>query len=125
VEQFSRGDLNLSSKEEHIAQAEHNEDFVAEIDNPFFDWKLTGTFYTALQYVDAYLATKSLHPPDHGERTKYIHADAKFKPILRDYRDLKNESRTARYEPPSTFSQGDITIAQRRLASIKKELLPL
>lgn len=82
-------------------------------------------FYAALQYVDAYLATKNIHPPDHGERTKLIHADVKFKPIRWDYRDLKNESRTARYEPPTTFNQGDVNIAQRRLDSIKKELLPL
>lgn len=114
----------MSSKDEHLAQAVHNEDFVAEIDNPFFDWKLTGIFYAALQYVDAYLATRNLHPPDHGERTKYIHGDPKFRPIRFDYRDLKNESRTARYEPPNAFNQTDINIAQRRLDSIKRELLP-
>jgi len=115
----------LSSKDEHVAQAEHNEFFVAETDNPFFDWKLTGIFYSALQYVDAYLATKNIHPPDHGDRNWNMGIDSKFKPILRDYRDLKNESRTARYEPPSTFNQSDVNIAQRRLDSIKKQLLPL
>ncbi|MGH9691584.1 MAG: hypothetical protein ACRD4C_10965 [Candidatus Acidiferrales bacterium] len=115
----------MASKEEHLAQAEHNEDFIAATDNPFFDWKLIGMFYSALQYVDAYLATQNIHPPDHGDRAKHVSSFAKFASIRSDYRDLKNESRTARYEPPNLFDQGDVNIAQRRLDSIKATLLPL
>jgi hypothetical protein len=115
----------LASKDEHLAQAEHNEFFVSSTDNPFFDWKLIGMFYSALQYVDAYLATQNIHPPDHGERSRQMGNFLKFRPILRDYRDLKNESRTARYEPPNAFGQGDVNFAQHRLDSIKRALLPL
>jgi hypothetical protein len=115
----------LPTKEDHLAQAEHNEFFSSELDNPFFDWKLTGIFYTALQYVDAYLATQGFHPPDHGERTKHVHGDAKLKPIRLDYRDLKNESRTARYEPPNTFGQSDVQSAERKLDAIKKVIQAL
>ena len=115
----------MSFKAEHLEQAEHNEFFVSQIDNPFFDWKLTGIFYSALQYVDAYLATQGVHPTNHPNRTQSIETDPKLKPIRRDYRDLKNESRTARYEPPSIFNQNDVNIAQRRLDSIKKAILPL
>lgn len=115
----------MPSKEEHIAQAQHNEDFVSNTDNPFFDWKLTGIFYTALQYVDAYLATKNVHPPTHSWRLNAVNADPKLRAIRVDYRDLLNESRTARYEPPCTFGYGDAQIALRRLNSIKSVIVPM
>ena len=105
----------MPSKADHPAQAEHNEYFVSQTDNPFFDWKVTGTFYTALQYVDAYLATQNIHPPTHAVRLGHVATQAKLKAIHRDYRDLLNESRTARYEPPNLFKQADATAAQSRL----------
>lgn len=114
----------MPSKEDHLARARHNEFFVSSTENPFFDWKLTGIFYSALHYVDAYLATLNIHPPSHALRLMQFEVNAKLKPIRRDYRDLLNESRTARYEPPTVFNQTDTTIAQRRLDSIKKALLP-
>lgn len=82
-------------------------------------------FYSALHYVDAYLATQGIHPPTHAVRLGYLETDLKLNPIRRDYRDLLNESRTARYEPPTMFDQADTIIAQRRLDRIKGAILPL
>jgi len=115
----------LPSKDDHLARAQHNEFFAQSTDNPFFDWKLTGIFYSALQYVDAYLATLGVHPPTHAARLTYVERSAKLKRIRRDYRDLLNESRTARYEPPVVFNQKDTIIAQHKLDAIKKAILPL
>lgn len=115
----------MATKDEHLTKAKHNEFFVTSTDNPFFDWKVVGLFYAALQYVDAYFATKSVHPGDHSDRNWQMANAPELKPIFRDYRDLKNESRTARYEPPSVFDQNDVNFAQRKFDSIKKELLPL
>jgi len=115
----------LPDKAEHRIRAEHNEFLVKNIDNPFFDWKVTGSFYSALHYVDAYLATQNLHPPTHSIRLGLVRSDSKLKPVSRDYRDLLNESRTARYEAATIFSAGDATSAQRKLESIKKAVLPL
>ncbi len=115
----------MPPKAEHRTRAEHDEFLVQNIDNPFFDWKVTGTFYSALHYVDAYLATHNIHPATHSVRLGYVRTDPKLKPVSRDYRDLLNESRTARYEAATIFNPGDVTAAQRRLDSIKKLILPL
>lgn len=114
----------MPNKAEHRTRAEHDEFLVQNIDNPFFDWKVTGTFYSALHYVDAYLAIQNIHPPTHAIRLGLVRTDPKLKPVSMDYRDLLNESRTARYEAATTFSQIDATMARRRLDSIKAAILP-
>ncbi len=115
----------MPDKAEHRTRAEHDEFLVKNIHNPFFDWKVTGTFYSALHYVDAYLATQNIHPATHAIRSGLVQTDPKLKSVFRDYRDLLNESRTARYEAATIFNQGDVTAAERRLASIKAAILPL
>jgi len=114
----------LPDKDEHRTRAEHDEFLVKNIGNPFFDWQVTGSFYSALHYVDAYLATKNIHPPTHSVRLGHVRSDARLNLVFRDYRDLLNESRTARYEAATVFNQPDVVSAQRRLDSIKKAVLP-
>jgi uncharacterized protein (UPF0332 family) len=114
----------LPDKADHRTRAEHDEFFVKNIDNPFFDWKVTGTFYSALHWIDAYLATQNIHPPAHSARLGIVRTDAKLQTVFRDYRELLNESRTARYEAATIFAQGDVVTAQRRLEKIKQAVLP-
>jgi uncharacterized protein (UPF0332 family) len=113
----------LPAKDAHRSRAEHDEFLVKNIDNPFFDWKVTGTFYSALHYVDAYLATKNIHPPTHSIRLGFVRTDPKLTTVFRDYRDLLNESRTARYEAEIAFDANDVVTAQRRLEAIKKAVI--
>jgi hypothetical protein len=112
----------LPSKEDHRGKAEHDEFFVSNVGNPFFDWQISGVFYSALHYVDAYFATLNIHPRTHAERTTFV--NLKLKPVYIDYRELLNESREARYEPASIFNQDDVTRVQRSLDAIKKAVLP-
>jgi hypothetical protein len=121
----TRGSRDLPTNADHKAKAAHNEDFVKEIDNPFFDWKICGMFYVAVHYVDAYLAKVfSFHPSSHAVRTGAVQRDAKLKPIFDDYRELLNESRTARYEF-IPFGLGDVARLQRHLDRVKSTLSPL
>ncbi len=113
----------MSGVAEHREKAEHNEFFVKNVGNPFFDWQVSGTFYAALHYVDAYFATLNIHPHTHGERTSLV--DIRLTTIYVDYRELLNESRDARYEPTVAFTQNDVARIQRSLEAIKKVVLPL
>ena len=113
----------MPDKADHRTRAEHNEFFTKNIDNPFFDWQVTGTFYSALHYVDAYLATKNVHPPTHAVRLGMVRTDPTLNPVFRDYRELLNESRTARYEAATIFVQSDVTNARRRLELIKNAVI--
>ena len=115
----------MPSKSEHRAKAEHNERFVGTLAAPYFDWAVCGTFYTALHYVESYLATKNIHPQNHTVRLGIVQRDPKLKPVFRDYRELLNESRDARYEPAVTFTAADVTRLAVHLESIKQVVLPL
>ncbi len=93
----------MPSKDAHLRQANHNEIFCAHLlGTAFSDWAVTGTFYAALHYVDAYLATKNIdpkhaHPPGHDVRTPLVARESNLQHIFPEYRRLKGESEAARY----------------------------
>lgn len=115
----------MPNQTEHRGKAEDNEYFVASLQNPFWDWAVTGTFYAALHYVDAYLATKHIDPPTHVIRNGLVKSQAALTPLWGDYRELLNESRTARYDAGTTMTHGDVTRLQANLNAIKAVILPL
>ncbi len=85
----------------HARQTQHNEEYLDTFDlgvTPYLDWAVTVMFYTALHYVEWYLATKNLHPADHTIRDSYLQRTRDLKPIWPDYRRLKDRSEKARYE---------------------------
>lgn len=84
---------------EHLAQAEHNERFFGTIGlDRDGDWAMTVLFYTALQYIDAYLASMGeLDPGGHDIRDRLISGTPQLRRLLSDYDALKSRSRTARY----------------------------
>jgi uncharacterized protein (UPF0332 family) len=86
---------------------------------------VTGTFYAALHYVDAYLATKRIDPATHVIRNSFVKNEAVLNPLWGDYRELLNESRTARYDAGTTITQADVTRLQNNLNAIKAVVLPL
>ncbi len=84
--------------EDHIAFAEHNEKFVGSFDldsTVYTDWVVTGMFYAALHYVEAYLALLGEQPEDH--RARDSHVKRHMPEIGKDYRRLKDDSINARY----------------------------
>ena len=85
---------------EHLKQVEHNQKFfhVLQLLSRFFpDWLVTSQFYIAVHLVDAYLATKGVHPTQHRLRGQHLSEDKKLLPIYSEYQDLENLSRDARY----------------------------
>ncbi len=92
----------MPQKDEHINWATHNRDFWTSIDlenTPFRDWAVTGIFYEAMHWVEAFLASKGYHSGNHPERTRNMRLyKSDFKPIQTDYDTLKQDSETARYD---------------------------
>jgi len=117
----------LPSKAEHSGKAAHNEFFVGTLGNPFWDWAVTGKFYTALHYVEAYLATKkpTVHSHNHAIRDSNIQNDPLLRTLYVDYRELESECHDARYDPTLTFSQADVQRLEKNLDKIRKVLQPL
>jgi hypothetical protein len=117
----------LPNPTEHKTKAEHNEFLVSTLQNPFWDWAVIAIFYAALQYVEAYLSKKvpAVHSPNHAARDSHVQNDASLRTIYVDYRELKTESRDARYDAAITFSQSDVKRLQQNLDKIKRVIVPL
>lgn len=92
----------MPNRRDHISQARHNEQFFSSFDintTPFLDWVVNGIFYSALHYVDSYLASRGKHPITHQKRTPLIH-DAKpdlGRSFFHNYMSLKDDSEEGRY----------------------------
>lgn len=117
----------MPSQDDHLQKARHNEQFVDSFElasTPYLDWVITGIFYAALHYVDAFLATQAVHPGSHSRR------DAEVKLFLGtgfylDYRALKDDSQDARYRVRQ-FSAEEVQNEIRPLfQKIKSEVLAL
>lgn len=94
----------MPTRQQHLNQASDNQDFYASINlsaGRFLDWAITGLFYSAPHYVDAYLATRGtgsgVHPASHQDRGLTISREILLRNIYGDYQELKNRSEDARY----------------------------
>lgn len=89
---------------QHLARAEKNERFYQTISSSrplseqFPEWEVVVLFYSALHYVDAFLATLNLHPQDHGVRNWWTATSVEIRPIYFHYQNLYRLSRRARYD---------------------------
>ena len=117
----------MPSKEQHLAQGEHNTNFYLTIDrSAYSDWAATVLFYVALQYIDAFLATKDVHPSSHDRRDNYVNTVSELRAIAFDYFRLKTASRNARYYPQTNFTTTYLDeLDQVHLTKIRSHLLPI
>ncbi len=95
----------MATKKEHIRKAEHNERFIDLFDidtTPFLDWVITGIFYSAIHYIRALAAKYDLiNISSYGDMDNLFNRISVFKnnrTAYMDYRQLKDDSRSARYE---------------------------
>jgi len=118
----------MPGKSEHLKKAQHDEQFATSLDlhsTPYLDWLVTGMFYSALHYIEAYFATLKMHSPDHRIRDSAIRRDRKISAVYNDYSELKNFSINARYyfHP---FTPADVTQnLKRHLDHLKAHILSL
>lgn len=114
----------MPSRDEHIKQAKHNEEFIGIFDSkssPYLDWALTGIFYSAIHYIEAVLATRGKHPLSHAHRNTWIEQYIKNIDIYDDHRDLMEDSRAARYKCINP-SENEIDESKLKLENIKNNL---
>ena len=91
----------MPRQEEHIEKARYNEQFFSSFNldtTPFLDWVVNGIFYSALHYLDSYLASKGENPGEHRERIRLIQGDPKLgQLIFYHYMSLRDDSEEGRY----------------------------
>lgn len=91
----------MPSQTRHVAKARENERLSETLqDTPFTDWSVTTMFYSALHWVDAWLAAQPVpaHPQSHVQRNQFVNQSAFLRQQRRNYRELQDRSLDARYE---------------------------
>lgn len=92
----------MSTAPEHIERAKRNQRFAEHFDldtTEFRDWVVTGYFYSALHWIDAYLVKVNKKTDDgHSSRNTLTNTEKELNPISRPYRKLYSYSRNVRYE---------------------------
>jgi hypothetical protein len=100
----------VSSVADHMAKAQHNEDFSVWVNKlsadagDFDDWEVVALFYASVHLVDALLARHNEHPTCHAERNPNRPAgrnnlvQQRFPLLWPHYRTLLDLSHRARYE---------------------------
>ena len=87
----------MPSLQRHLAQAQKNErlaDAISSHSEQCPEWEVTIFFYSALHYVDAFLATQGAHPKSHYERFDLV---SNLTGVARYYEILFKRSMNARY----------------------------
>lgn len=101
----------MSTVAEHLSKAEYNERFYLSfnLDNtPYLDWVVNGIFYSAVHYVESYLATQGKHSQAHANRNAEITDDPNLgRQIYRTFKALKDDSEAGRYLM-KVFTPGEI-----------------
>jgi len=126
----------MPTQDEHLDKAQHNQRFYESLDiatTDFLDWLVTGLFYCALHYVDAYLATKLIHPRQHAgtnQRNDQVAHMPELRVIYRHYRALYDDCIDARYGfHPTGMRNFSVSEIQRlrdwNLATIRAHVLQL
>jgi len=101
----------MPSDAEHLKKAEHNENFYKSFNlnnTNYLDWVVSGIFYSALHYIECYLATQNKHSLDHAQRNEFIRDDPNLgRDIYKIVTELKDDSQNGRYFMKD-FTPGEI-----------------
>lgn len=116
----------VPQRDEHLDRAYQNEKLAeqfARASSPVcIDWSITFLFYSALHFVDAFLAGKNLHPLIHFERNEEVENNGSLSEIHRHYSTLQKMSESARYQI-ANYAQRDYDRALEHFNQIKQHVL--
>ncbi|HLF77477.1 MAG TPA: hypothetical protein VJB57_08290 [Dehalococcoidia bacterium] len=89
----------MPSETRHVRAAQSNEALAVALieSHRSSSWAVVLSFYSALHWVDSFLARSAIHPKSHGEREPFI-KNTQLRPIFDAYRLLSSRSRDTRYE---------------------------
>ena len=103
-------------------RAAQNERFASSLADPYWDWAVTAVYYAGVHYVEAYFAAlrPPIHSGTHGARDSDIRRDSILNPAWRTYKQMKEDSEDARYEPHIPFDANNLAKQWTRLNDLKK-----
>jgi len=118
------------TQEQFLNKAQKNSQYTrklqaSDIHSP--EWVVVGAFYSAVHYVNAYLAKTSPRfvPKNHKERNFYVNSVKELKQISRFYNRLFNKAWAARYTIVSFNLRFSQELIDEDLTPIESHLLSL
>jgi len=120
----------MATEQAHLRQARHNEEFLGIFNlraTPYLDWAVTAIFYAALHYIRA-LAARHLFTniSRYGELERVfvqVQVFRRDRGIYIDYRQLKDDSRAARYDMRAFSSEEVEALRDEELTRIQRFVL--
>ncbi len=92
----------MSNEKAHLIKAVRNEEFYENVLELNSDWAVVGLFYSAVHYIEAFLAKRiNMHSDNHEARKLYVNQLSDLNPIYKEYSELQTISYNIRY---STFN---------------------
>ena len=95
---------------------------MASYSERYTEWEVTILFYSALHYVDAFLATQGAHPKSHRERFDLV---SNLTDLARYYEILFKRSMNARYHLYEFSSEEVARIKNGAFRRVKEGILTL
>ena len=95
---------------------------MASYSERYTEWEVAILFYSALHYVEAFLATEGVHPKSHQERFDLV---SNMTDLARYYEILFKRSMNARYHLYEFTSQEVDRIKAGAFHRVKEEILAL
>jgi hypothetical protein len=118
----------VPTKDEHVKKADENEKLAATLQlsgQAAINWKLVILFYTALHFVEAYLAKQmNVHLRSHTTRDGWVTRESNLRTVRTEYFHLKFFGYNARYEADS-FTAKEVAEALTDLFKVKAAIQPL
>ena len=112
---------------EHLSKAQSNEQFAATLGlqtSAEIEWAVTATFYAAVHYIEAYLATRGVHSANHAQRNRHVNGLAETRNLWKGYGKLQRLSEKSRYWVLPVTTE-DLDQARRLLSEIKRHITEL
>jgi len=93
-----KGGKAVARIQEHLAQWQHNRDFVQAIDPKYPDWIVTVALYLALHAVEALLTADGAKPRSrHQDRLQILQSEQRYQKIYESFKVLYDLSHVTRY----------------------------
>jgi hypothetical protein len=113
----------LPTAKQHLGQATRNEKLAATLSKTEYrEWTVTVIFYSAVHYIEAFLAGHGHHCDDHAERNERIAEIPQLRTIRKEYDTLRTLSRQARYHA-LPIEPDDVNVAQQKLETIRSHIM--
>ncbi len=110
----------MPGQAQHLVAARTNTEFAKQLmeQGDHLDWAVVAVFYSALHWVDSFLARQQIHPLNHEDRDRYVRR-TQLRQIYNEYRRLRLSADESRYSLKPVTGEQVSRLIEADLAAIR------